>query len=398
MTEKLYENNVLLKNCSCTVLACQEKEGRYLVELDRTVFFPEGGGQLSDRGTLGGVSVEYVYEADGRIFHVCGQPLPAGSTVEAALDWQVRLDRMQQHLGEHLLSYACWKLFGANNVGFHMSEDLVAIDLDKELTAEELLQAELLTNEIIWDNRPVTINYLDSEEAAKLPMRKFNSKLKGLLRIVAVEGADCCTCCGTHPPYTGMVGLVKVIRSDKHKQGIRVEFACGRRALLDADSKNSVLLQTAAELSVKPVQVYDGVMRLKEDMAQLRETVKNKTLQLLRQELQQAAGQALRKTDGTPIIKMVTDDSKHIKPLLTLAGGYTDSLSVIFAVQRERLAYAVAAGHDLQADCRVYIKVLNEVFNGRGGGKVDCTQGGADFCADWQERLQQALQAMQKLQ
>lgn len=397
MTERLYENDVLLKSCTCKVLACQEKDGYYLVELDRTVFFPEGGGQLSDKGTLSGVKVEHVCEKEGHVLHVCGQPLQVGSTVEAVLDWHVRLDRMQQHLGEHLLSYACWKLFGANNVGFHMSEELVAIDLDKELTAEELLQAELFTNEIIWDNRPVKISYLDSEAAAKLPMRKFNSKLKGLLRIVSVEGADSCTCCGTHPPYTGMVGLVKVIRSDKHKQGVRVEFACGRRALLDADTKNSVLLQAAAELSIKPVQVYDGVMRLKDELAEVREIVKNKTLQLLRYELQQAAEQAEKKADGTKIISIVTDDSKNIKPLLTLAGDYSDCICVILAVQQERLSYAVTTGQNLQADCREYIKVLNQVFAGCGGGKPDCAQGGAAFCPDWQNGWQQALQKMQIL-
>lgn len=397
MTEKLYENNVLLKSCTSKVLACQEKDGRYLVELDKTVFFPEGGGQLSDKGTLGGIKVEHVCEKEGHILHECVRPLEIGSTVEAVLDWKVRLDRMQQHLGEHLLSYACWKLFGANNVGFHMSEELVAIDLDKELTAEELQQAELFTNEIIWDNRPVKISYVDSDEAAKLPMRKFNSKLKGLLRIVSVEGADSCTCCGTHPPYTGMVGLVKVIRSDKHKQGVRVEFACGQRALLDADAKNTVLLQTAAELSIKPVQVYDGVMRLKDELAETRENVKNKTLQLLRYELQQAAEQAEIKADGTKIISIVTDDSKNIKPLLTLAGDYCDCICVILAVQQERLSYAVTAGQNLQADCREYIKVLNQNFAGRGGGKPDCTQGGAAFCSDWQNGWQQALQKMQAL-
>lgn len=397
MTEKLYENNALLRSCKSTVLNCQEKDGHYLVELDRTVFFPEGGGQLSDRGTLDGIKVSHVCESEGRIYHVCDHPLQPGAKVEAALDWQVRLDRMQQHLGEHLLSYACWKLFGANNVGFHMSEDMVAIDLDKELTAEELLQAELMTNEIIWDNRPVTISYLESEKAAQLPMRKFNSKLQGLLRIVAVEGADCCTCCGTHPPYTGMVGLVKIIRSDKHKQGVRVEFACGRRALKDADVKNSVLLQTAAELSIKPAQVYDGVLRLKDELAQMREKIRNKTMQLLRYGLQQAAERAWKKDDGTVLISMVTDDSKNIKPLLALAGEYEDAVCVFLAVQEERMTYAVMAGQKLSADCRVYIKVLNNIFQGRGGGKADCSQGGADFCPGWQELFQQAVKEMQKI-
>ena len=241
MTVKLFENNSLLKECTATVTACTEKEGQYLVELDQTVFFPEGGGQLSDKGKINEAVVSHVSEKDGHIYHECDKPLEAGTEVKAVLDWKVRLDRMQQHLGEHLLSYACWKLFKANNIGFHMNEDDVFIDLDKELTEEELLKAELYTNEIIWENRPVHISYMDSTEAVKLKdkMRKFNSKLTGTLRIVSVEDADICTCCGTHPPFTGMLGSVKVIRHEKHKGGCRVEFVCGSRALADADKKHA---------------------------------------------------------------------------------------------------------------------------------------------------------------
>lgn len=392
MTEKLYENNALLQSCISKVLNCTEKEGKYLVELDKTVFFPEGGGQLSDKGTLGEAKVSYVFEKEGHIYHECDRELQTGSEVRAVLDWKVRLDRMQQHLGEHLLSYACWKMFGANNVGFHMHEDLVAIDLDKELTMEELLQAEMLTNEIIWENRPVKVSYLDSEDAAKLPMRKFNSKLKGLLRIVAVQDADICTCCGTHPPYTGMVGPVKVIRSDKHKQGVRVEFACGRRAMIDADTKNNVLLKTAASMSVKPEQVYDGVLRLKNELAAAQEIIKNKTEQLLRYTMQKALEQAQAKADGTKVIGVLTDDSKNIKPLITMAGGYADSISVILAVQQDRLSYAVTSGQAAGADCRPYIKILNDKFQGRGGGKPDCVQGGAPFCENWRALWEQAVQ------
>lgn len=152
MTIKLFENNSLLKQCIAKVMACTPKDGKYLVELEQTVFFPEGGGQLSDRGKLADAVVSHVSEKDGHIYHECDKPLEVGAEVEAVLDWPVRLDRMQQHLGEHLLSYACWKLFKANNIGFHMNEDDVFIDLDKELTDEELLQAELYTNEIIWEN------------------------------------------------------------------------------------------------------------------------------------------------------------------------------------------------------------------------------------------------------
>ena len=391
MTVKLFENNSLLKECTATVTACTEKEGRYLVELDQTVFFPEGGGQLSDKGKINEVLVSHVSERDGHIYHECDKPLEVGAEVKAVLDWRVRLDRMQQHLGEHLLSYACWKLFKANNIGFHMNEDDVFIDLDKELTEEELLKAELYTNEIIWENRPVHISYMDSTEAVKLKdkMRKFNSKLTGTLRIVSVEDADICTCCGTHPPFTGMLGSVKVIRHEKHKGGCRVEFVCGSRALADADKKNSTLLAVAQGLSVKPEQVPDALAKLKADLLAQLDDVKSKLLKIEEAQLQELYDNAPTTAAGTKILAVPLDghDAKDIKVFLPKATALEHTICLLVAAKPERISYAAALGAATEGDCRVLIKLLNEAFGGRGGGKSDCAQGGADYCVDWQEKL-----------
>lgn len=391
MTVKLFENNSLLKECTATVTACTEKEGQYLVELDQTVFFPEGGGQLSDKGKIADVIVSHVSERDGHIYHECDKPLEVGAEVKAVLDWRVRLDRMQQHLGEHLLSYACWKLFKANNIGFHMNEDEVFIDLDKELTEEELLKAELYTNEIIWENRPVHISYMDSTEAVKLKdkMRKFNSKLTGTLRIVSVEDADICTCCGTHPPFTGMLGSVKVIRHEKHKGGCRVEFVCGSRALADADKKNSTLLAVAQGLSVKPEQVPDALAKLKADLLAQLDDVKSKLLKVEEAQLQELYDNAPTTAAGTKILAVPLDghDAKDIKVFLPKATALEHTICLLVAAKPERISYAAALGAATEGDCRVLIKLLNEAFGGRGGGKSDCAQGGADYCVDWVEKL-----------
>ena len=391
MTVKLFENNSLLKECTATVTACTEKEGQYLVELDQTVFFPEGGGQLSDKGKIADAVVSHVGEKDGHIYHECDKPLEVGAEVKAVLDWKVRLDRMQQHLGEHLLSYACWKLFKANNIGFHMNEDDVFIDLDKELTEEELLKAELYTNEIIWENRPVHISYMDSTEAVKLKekMRKFNSKLTGTLRIVSVEDADICTCCGTHPPFTGMLGSVKVIRHEKHKGGCRVEFVCGSRALADADKKNSTLLAVAQGLSVKPEQVPDALAKLKADLLAQLDDVKSKLLKVEEAQLQELYENAPTNAAGTKILAVPLDghDAKDIKVFLPKATALEHTICLLVAAKPERISYAAALGAATEGDCRVLIKLLNEAFGGRGGGKSDCAQGGADYCADWAAKL-----------
>lgn len=391
MTLKLFENNSLLRCCDATVTACSEKDSLYLVELDQTVFFPEGGGQLSDRGRLGSVPVVHVSEKDGHIYHECTEPLAVGAKVQAVLDWTVRLDRMQQHLGEHILSYACWKLFEANNIGFHMNEDMVTIDLDKELTEEELLKAELYTNEIIWENRPVSVAYMDSSEAVKLKdkMRKFNSKLTGLLRIVSVQDADICTCCGTHPPFTGMLGCVKIIRHEKHKGGCRVEFLCGRRALLDADKKNSILLQVAAGLSTKPELVPEHLAKLKNDWQAELDAAKSKLLAAAEKELHSAYADAPQRSDGVKIVALPLAgyDAKDIKYLLPKAAALTNAITILIAAKPERISYAVVLGAATQGDCRGVIKLLNDAFGGRGGGKSDCAQGGSDYCDDWQEQL-----------
>ena len=399
MTVKLFENNSLLKSCKAVVTACTEKDGQYLVELDQTVFFPEGGGQLSDKGKLGDAVVSHVSEKEGHIYHECNQALPVGAEVEAVLDWPVRLDRMQQHLGEHLLSYACWKLFKANNIGFHMNEDDVFIDLDKELTDEDLLKAELYTNEIIWENRPVHISYMDSTEAVKLKdkMRKFNSKLTGTLRIVSVENADICTCCGTHPPFTGMLGSVKVIRHEKHKGGCRVEFVCGRRALLDADAKNSTLLSVAASLSVKPEQVPAAVEKVKGDLLEQLDAAKAKLLKIEEDKMQAAYEAAPVNAAGVKILVLPLDghDAKDIKAFLPKVTALENTISLLVAAQPARISYAAALGVATEGDCRSIIKLLNEAFGGRGGGKSDCAQGGADYCADWQEKLASVASKLQ---
>ncbi len=396
MTTKLYENNSLLKECAAVVTACTPKDGKYFIELDQTVFFPEGGGQLSDRGKLGGVDVLHVSEKEGHIYHECVAPLEIGTAVQAVLDWPVRLDRMQQHLGEHLLSYACWKLYQANNIGFHMNEDQVFIDLDKELTTEELLKAELFTNEIIWENRPVFINYMDSTEAVALKdkMRKFNSKLTGTLRIVSVENADICTCCGTHPPFTGMLGSVKVIRHEKHKGGIRVEFVCGRRALLDADEKNATLLETAQSMSIKPGEVPAAVAKLKADLAAQFEAAQERMVAVAEEQMNDVYASAgaggidtLLKGSRLAIVPLTGFDAKSFKKLIPFASEQDEFVTILVGITQERISYAVVASNDSNADSRAIIKVMNEVFGGRGGGKADCAQGGSDYVEDWKEKL-----------
>ena len=397
MTIKLFNDNVMLKNCKATVLACEEREGKFFIELDQTIIFPEGGGQLSDRGKINDVNVLHACEKDGRLWHECDAPLEVGAEVEVTLDWAVRLDRMQQHCGEHILSFVCWKLFDSNNIGFHMNEDTVTVDLDKALSEEELLQVEQESNAIIWENRPITVLNLESEEAAKLPMRKFNANLQGILRIVAVENADVCTCCGTHPPVTGMVGCLKIMRAERRKQGQRLEILCGARAMAEYAKQNRILRDLATDLSAKVDEVPERYAKMKEEMANLNEALKEKTAKLLDIEIQEVLAKAETRADGAKLLHLVLDDAKTGKNLLPRVGALENTVSVILAVQPERISYFVALGKNTAGDCRAYIKLLNDTYGGRGGGKPDGVQGGADFCPNWQEKLDEVLAQLKEL-
>ena len=396
MTIKLFNDNVMLKNCQATVLACEERDGKFFVELDQTVIFPEGGGQLSDRGKINDVNVLHASEKDGRLWHECDALLEVGAEVEVTLDWAVRLDRMQQHCGEHILSFVCWKLFDSNNIGFHMNEDTVTVDLDKALSEEELLQVEQESNAIIWENRPITVLNLESEEAAKLPMRKFNANLQGILRIVAVENADVCTCCGTHPPVTGMVGCLKIIRAERRKQGQRLEILCGARAMAEYAKQNRILRDLATDLSAKVDEVPERYAKMKDEMANLNEALKEKIAKLLDIEIQEVLAKAETRADGAKLLHLVLDDAKTGKNLLPRVGALENTVSVILAVQPERISYFVALGKDTAGDCRAYIKLLNDIFGGRGGGKPDGAQGGADYCEDWQEKFATVLKQLKE--
>lgn len=382
MTEKLYEKNVLLQQCTGKVLSCREDKGKFLVELDQTVFFPEGGGQLSDRGWLDEAQVSHVSVKDGRIYHECSKAFAAGAEVQCRIDWAVRLDRMQQHTGEHLLSYAFWKLYGLDNVGFHMNETEVTIDLNGEVTEEQLHAAEILANQLVWENRAVRTFYIDDIEELKVPMRKFNSGLKGNLRIVAVDGADVCTCCGTHTPFTGMVGSIKMIRSSRHKQGSRIEFLCGRRALKDAADKNDILLKTAAEFSVKPLEVFDKSLQLKHELEACRQKLKAQKKALLEAEfakLYQQSGQI----GSLKTVMLFLEDGKDIKLLSSMAEAHRDALCLAVAAEKDRISYGALSE---AADCRCCINIFNEIFSGRGGGKQDFAQGSSAYYSDWKEK------------
>ena len=208
LTEKLYESNTYLKTFTAQVLSCEAVKGGWEVVLDRTAFYPEGGGQPCDLGTLGDARVLDVRERDDAVIHTVDAAL--SGTVQGTIDWARRFDLMQQHSGEHLISGTVHRLYGYENVGFHMGADLITIDFSGILTMEDLAQVEAIVNEAIWENRETRVRYYDTEAACPEDYRSKKA-IAGRLRLVEFPGADLCACCGTHVARTGEIGLVKLL-------------------------------------------------------------------------------------------------------------------------------------------------------------------------------------------
>ena len=229
-TRKLYYEDCHLQEFSAIVTSCTETEKGFLITLDATAFYPEGGGQACDTGVLGDARVLDVQEKEEKILHVCDKALAVGETVFGKIDYDARFDRMQQHTGEHIVSGIIHRMFGYHNVGFHMGADVVTIDFDGMIPAEALTQIEKEANDAVWKNLPVKCWYPSPEE---LPTVGYRSKkeLPWPVRVVEVPGFDKCACCGVHVERTGEIGLIKLFSCVKFHQGVRIEMACGGKAL-----------------------------------------------------------------------------------------------------------------------------------------------------------------------
>lgn len=399
-TKRLFDKNVMQRECEAVVVRTEPYHEGYAVVLDQTVFFPEGGGQLSDTGTLTAgekaLPVKHVHEKAGEIFHETKEPLAPGTKVVAKIDWPVRFDHMQQHCGEHMLSYAFYKLFGAHNVGFHMSADMVGIDLDREVDWQQALQAERFTNREIQEDRPVTTKLVPAEEAAKMNLRKFNDKLTGILRIVTVEGSDSCTCCGTHPTSSGMVGLVKIFKVEKHKEGSRISFLCGREALERVEQYMLAALDASNLLSIKETELPDGIARLQQEKKELGERLTECTGKLLEYRIEEMKAHPATTEAGHAKFVFLESDMtpKEAKALAKRLGEIPEAFSAIFYQNGERLNYMFLATDGAAVNCQQLIRTVNEAFGGRGGGRPELCQGSAICPADWREKAEALMSAL----
>ena len=364
-TEKLYYLDSHMREFSAVVLSCEPGKHGWDVVLDRTAFYPEGGGQPGDRGVLGGAAVTDTHEKGGSIVHYCDKPLEVGAEVTGTIEWDWRFSLMQHHSGEHILSGLIHEAYGYNNVGFHMGKDAVTIDFSGMLDDAALAELERKTNEKIWEDLPVEILWPDAEELARLPYRS-KKELTGEVRIVRFPGADLCACCGTHVKRTGEIGLLKILSCVKFHDGVRMEILVGRRAMEYLTGTFEQNKQISGLLSARPMETAAAAARLQQELNDTKYRMGQMEDKLFAQKAEtlRDAGDVLLFEEG-----LKPDSLRRLADAVQKVCG---GRAAVFSKTAEGYQYAIGQEN---GDLRAFTKELNSKLNGRGGGKPFFVQG-----------------------
>lgn len=364
-TRKLFYEDCNLTTFTAKVLSCEAAEGGYLVALDATAFYPEGGGQAADTGILGGVRVLHTRETDGQILHLCDGPLTEGAEVAGQIDWEPRFDLMQQHTGEHILSGLIHQWFGYHNVGFHIGKDVMEVDFDGPIPPEAVAELEAEANRRIWADLTVKCFIPSPEELAQTVYRTKRA-LPWPVRIVEIPGTDSCACCGVHTERTGRVGIIKILSCVKFHGGVRLEMVCGQRAYQYLARVFEENRQVSQIFSAKMLETGAAAEKVSRQLA-----------------AEKFRAAALEKRVFAGIAKSYVNCEKaiHFEPDLTPGGvrelaeaisGVCGWAAVFSGTDDGGYSYCLAApGQDL----RTLNRELTQALNGRGGGKPAFQQG-----------------------
>ena len=382
MTQKLFLNDSYSTRCEARVVSCVKAEGGYDVELTRTVLFPTGGGQPHDTGRIGGANVLDVTEEGERVLHRVDAPLEEGTEVTAELFWPRRFAHMQQHSGEHILSFAAKELFGAKNVGFHMAASYCTVDIDIPLAAEDVIKLEQRTNELITANLPVELTYVEAEELENMELRKRAAGLTGTVRIVSMPGGDSCTCCGTHVKQTGEIGALKITANEHYKGGERLTFACGGRALAHAQRMQGIVDGLSRSFSCKAEDVSAAVDKLQQEFAAAKKELKSAQARLSGYIAAELLGGATAVKKRRLVAKVLADyPAAQLRPLALALCEEGNTLALLFAQNGDAANYVLCCSEGLGLDMGELAQAVNTATGGRGGGRGTLAQGSAKYDA-----------------
>lgn len=366
-TEKLFYKDSCIKEFDAAVLSCEPEKDGYKAVLDRTAFFPEGGGQYGDTGVLNGIPVTDTKEKDGIVYHYTKKPLEVGVKVYGKLDWELRFERMQQHSAEHIVSGIVHRRFGYENVGFHLGADYCTMDFNGPITKDELREIEAEANRAVFSNIPVYVKYPDERLLARMEYRS-KIKITGQVRIVEIPGIDVCACCAPHVQSTGQIGLIKLVDMTNYKGGERIHMLSGIRALSDYQRKQESAKRIGSLLCEKEDHLTDAVEHLKQEAVKLKGEIAGLKRQILIYKAQE--------TDISEGVVFVFDKDltgEAPRELMNLLLERGARVCAVFAGTEEK-GYRYVIGSRTE-DVRLLNQKLKEKFSARGGGKPEMVQG-----------------------
>lgn len=379
MTEKLFYRDSMIKNFQAEVLSCSPLSEEndintginYEVVLDRTAFFPEGGGQYADTGVLRLPDTEIrvldVRERQGVVFHCTDRPAQPKTAVTGVLDFEERFSKMQQHTGEHIVSGIVNRHFGYRNVGFHLGNEAVTMDYDGPLTKEQLRMIEREANQAVAENIPIEVLYPTQTELDTI-MYRSKIEIEGQVRIVRIPGYDTCACCAPHVRTTGAIGIIKLTGAIHYKGGMRVNMLCGFRALKDYNRKEESVTAISGRLSAKQEDVVQAVCRLETEIAEQKEKIKRLQEQYLKLRLCEV-------TPDTPAVFLFEEelDPAAMRRFVNDAMEITEGICGVF-VGSDKAGYRYVLG-STGRNITALAKEINQVCSGKGGGKPPMVQG-----------------------
>ena len=364
-TIRLYENDSYIKEFTATVVSSEEKDGAFFVVLDKTAFFPEGGGQDADKGVINGAEVLDVQIKNDVIYHKVNKAFNENEEVNCSIDWETRFVRMQNHTGEHIVSGVIHSLFGYNNVGFHMNDSLVTFDVDGPLTEDDIKKIEIRANNAIYKNNSVKAIYPSPDELDNYDYRSKLDITEGV-RLIEIEGTDLCACCAPHVAKTGEIGIIKIISFIPYKKGTRIEMLCGALALNDYQNLHSTNKSVMNMLSAKRFEIPESVERIQNELSIAR--TENKKL------MSELATLKMEKhISGNTICVFI--DGVSYDELRNCSNSLIEEYEYCYLLSNTDADNYIYVVSSKENNVRELVQNLNKAFNGKGGGRDTYAQG-----------------------
>lgn len=397
VSKRLYYDDAYTTTFAAKVVERTEYRGKTAVILSQSLFYPTSGGQPHDTGFLNETAVAdvVVRKEDEAVLHILDGALESDD-VNGSLNWSRRLDHMQQHTGQHILSQAFIQVAAAPTVSFHLSPESVTIDLDKKsLSDAEISQTERLANQIIWENRPIHVRMVTVEEAQTMNLRKLPPVHTGKLRLIDIENFDLTACGGTHVTQTGGVGMIKIIKQERRKNKLRIEFRCGERALADYGRKNDVALQLGSELTTGLDQLLPSVQRLRDQLKEANRQIKQQQAALMAAQATQLLAAAKQVGETAVVVHILESGSPNDLQTLgqqLLGVGKTAVCFLGLAGQRSHLLFCRT--ENATGNMGQLIKLAQAQLGGGGGGRPERAQGGGPAATT--EQIKEAIVAAEQ--